>query len=171
MHVISLVSLVGVAIGTCALILVMSVFNGFEELILKMYNSFDPHLKIISAEGKVFNPNSIKINNTNILEKAYILEEEALLKYQDKEFIAKVKGVSNSYEQLLNFDSLLVDGNYINSYESKNVARIAALPIISPLSLSCNAPATISSIFSKIDYIFFCNLFQLCKIWIIFIYI
>ena len=51
-HIISLVSLVGVAIGTCALILVLSVFNGFEELILKMYNSFDPHLKITSAEGK-----------------------------------------------------------------------------------------------------------------------
>ena len=46
------------------------------------------------------------------------------LKYQDKEFIAKVKGVSNSYEQLLNFDSLLVDGNYIDAYESKNVAVI-----------------------------------------------
>ena len=123
-HIISLVSLVGVAIGTCALILVLSVFNGFEELILKMYNSFDPHLKITSAEGKVFNPNNIKINSTNVLEKAYVLEEEALLKYQDKEFIAKVKGVSNSYEQLLNFDSLLVDGSYIDAYESKNVAVI-----------------------------------------------
>ena len=123
-HIISLVSLVGVAIGTCALILVLSVFNGFEELILKMYNSFDPHLKITSAEGKVFNPNNIKISSTNVLEKAYVLEEEALLKYQDKEFIAKVKGVSNSYEQLLNFDSLLVDGNYIDAYESKNVAVI-----------------------------------------------
>ena len=53
-HIISWVSLVGVAIGTAALILVLSVFNGFEDLILKMYNSFDPHLKITSAEGKVF---------------------------------------------------------------------------------------------------------------------
>ena len=123
-HIISLVSLAGVAIGTCALILVLSVFNGFEELILKMYNSFDPHLKITSAEGKVFNPKNIIINNTNILEKAYVLEEEALLKYQEKEFIVKVKGVSNSYEKLLNFDSLLVDGTYINSYESNNVAVI-----------------------------------------------
>ena len=55
-HIISWVSLSGVAIGTAALILVLSVFNGFEDLVLKMYNSFDPHLQITAAEGKVFNP-------------------------------------------------------------------------------------------------------------------
>ena len=124
MHIVSWVSLAGVSIGTCALVLVLSVFNGFEELILKMYSSFDPHLKITSAEGKVFNPSNIIINNPEILEKAYVLEEEALLKYQEKEFIATVKGVSSSYEQLINFDSLLVDGTYIDSYKSNNVAVI-----------------------------------------------
>jgi len=45
-HIISWVSMFGVAIGTAALILVLSVFNGFEDLVLSMYNSFDPHLKI-----------------------------------------------------------------------------------------------------------------------------
>ena len=59
-HIISWVSLLGVTIGTAALILVLSVFNGFEDLILSMYNSFDPHLKITSAEGKVFIPNKVQ---------------------------------------------------------------------------------------------------------------
>ena len=123
-HIISWVSLLGVAIGTAALILVLSVFNGFEDLILKMYNSFDPHLKITSAEGKVFDPSKIIINNSEIEEKAYVLEEKVLLKYQEKEFIATVKGVSPSYKQLANFDSILVDGSYIDSYENKNVAVV-----------------------------------------------
>ena len=123
-HIISLVSLVGVAIGTAALILVLSVFNGFEDLILKMYNSFDPHLKITLSEGKVFNPANIIINNPEIETKAYVLEEKVLLKYQEKEFIATAKGVSSSYKQLTNFDSLLVDGNYIDFYENNNVAVI-----------------------------------------------
>ena len=58
-HLISWVSLLGVAIGTAALILVLSVFNGFEDLVLQMYNSFDPHLQITATEGKVFNPEKI----------------------------------------------------------------------------------------------------------------
>jgi lipoprotein-releasing system permease protein len=123
-HIISWVSLVGVAIGTAALILVLSVFNGFEDLILKMYNSFDPHLKITSAEGKVFDSSNIIINNPEIEEKAYVLEERVLLKYQEKEFIATVKGVSSCYKNLTNFDSLLVEGDYIDAYENNNVTVV-----------------------------------------------
>ena len=45
--------MIGVAIGTAALILVLSVFNGFEKLILSLYNSFDPPIKVSVVEGKV----------------------------------------------------------------------------------------------------------------------
>jgi len=127
-HIISWVSLLGVATGTAALILVLSVFNGFEDLVLKMYNSFDPHLQITVAEGKVFNPEKISdvLNNPEFESSAYILEEKVLLKYQEKEFIATVKGVSETYQELTNFNSLLVDGEYINSYENKNVAVVGS---------------------------------------------
>jgi len=125
-HIISWVSLLGVAIGTAALILVLSVFNGFEDLVLKMYNPFDPHLQITTAEGKVFNPEKIStvLDNSEFESSAYILEEKVLLKYQEKEFIATVKGVSETYQELTNFDNLLVDGEYINSYKNKNVAVV-----------------------------------------------
>lgn len=123
-HIISWVSLIGVAIGTAALILVLSVFNGFEDLILKMYNSFDPHLKITSLNSKVFDPEEIIINNTEIIEKAYVLEEKVLLRYQQQEFIATVKGVSKAYKNLTNFESLLIDGKYIDAYTENNVAVI-----------------------------------------------
>lgn len=125
-NIISLVSLVGVAIGTAALILVLSVFNGFEDLILRMYNSFDPHLKITSAEGKVFNNDKVQsvLNNDAIEKSSFVLEEKALLKYQEKEYIAIVKGVDENYLTLTNFDSLLVDGEYLNKYENTNVAIV-----------------------------------------------
>ena len=127
-HIISWVSLLGVAIGTTALILVLSVFNGFEDLVQKMYNSFDPHLKITASEGKVFNPEKISavLDNPEFEYFSYILEEKVLLKYQEKEFIATVKGVDQAYQELTNFDSLLVNGRYINSYENKNVAVIGS---------------------------------------------
>ena len=123
-HVVSWVSFFGVAIGTCALILVLSVFNGFEDLILKMYNSFHPHLKITSADGKDFNPSNVVISHYEISDQALVLEEDVLLKYQEKEFIARVKGVSSSYKSLTNFDSLLVKGHFFDVYENKNVAVV-----------------------------------------------
>ena len=64
------------------------------------------------------------INYDEIKEKAYVLEEKVLLKHQDKEFIATLKGVSPSYKNLTNFDSLMIDGNYLDAYENNNVAVI-----------------------------------------------
>jgi len=126
-HIISWVSLFGVAIGTAALILVLSVFNGFEDLVLSMYNSFDPHLKITSTESKTFNPNKAKsllLTVDEIQTSALVLEEKVLLKYQKKEYIATAKGVSEEYFQLTDFNSLLIDGEYINGFESNNVAVV-----------------------------------------------
>ena len=53
-NIISMISVTGVMIGTAALIIVLSVFNGFETLILRLYNSFDPDLKISVVQGKSF---------------------------------------------------------------------------------------------------------------------
>ena len=54
-NVISMISVAGVTIGTMALIVVLSAFNGFEDLIEKSYSAFNPDIKILPASGKVFN--------------------------------------------------------------------------------------------------------------------
>ena len=127
-HIISWVSLLGVATGTAALILVLSAFNGLEDLVLKNYNSLNPHLQITAAEGKVFNPEKISavLDNPEFESSAYILEEKVLLKYQEKESIATVKGVSETYQELTSFDNFLLydSSEYINSYEDNNVAVV-----------------------------------------------
>ena len=126
-HIISWVSMFGVAIGTSALILVLSVFNGFEDLVLSMYNSFDPHLKITSNEGKTFHPEQAKnllLTFDEVEISALVLEEKVLLKYQEKEYIATAKGVSEEYLELTNFNSLLIDGEYINGLKSNNIAVV-----------------------------------------------
>tara|TARA_B100000767_G_scaffold10549_1_gene10257 strand:- start:248 stop:1462 length:1215 start_codon:yes stop_codon:yes gene_type:complete len=126
-HIISWVSMFGVAIGTSALILVLSVFNGFEDLVLSMYNSFDPHLKITSNEGKTFHPEQAKnllLTFDEVEISALVLEEKVLLKYQEKEYIATAKGVSEEYLELTNFNSLLIDGEYINGFKSNNIAVV-----------------------------------------------
>ena len=126
-HIISWVSMFGVAIGTSALILVLSVFNGFEDLVLSMYNSFDPHLKITSNEGKTFHPEQAKnllLTFDEVEISALVLEEKVLLKYQEKEYIATAKGVSKEYLELTNFNSLLIDGEYINGFKTNNIAVV-----------------------------------------------
>ena len=68
-HFVSLASMIGVAVGTAALVLVLSVFNGFEQLILSLYNSFDPPIKVSVLEGKVsdFEEAKAYLNEHNIL--------------------------------------------------------------------------------------------------------
>ncbi|MBH69720.1 MAG: hypothetical protein CMP69_00395 [Flavobacteriales bacterium] len=124
-HFISLVSFFGVMVGSAALILVLSVFNGFEDLVLNMYNSFDPHIKIQTTQGKVFEREPIekKLSTYDqIEENIFVLEEKVLLNYNDKEFIAIAKGVSDNYEKAIHFDSLIVEGRGLSSSDMDNVA-------------------------------------------------
>ena len=124
-NIISLVSMMGVIIGTAALVLLLSVFNGFEDLLLSMYNSFDPHIKITSKEGKTFDPESIFSeldNNEDILYFTDVLEEKVLMKNGQNEFIASIKGVGDDFSKMTNLDSIIVEGENFDNYESNSVA-------------------------------------------------
>ena len=125
-NIISYISLFGVAVGTSALIIVMSVFNGFEDLILDMYNSFDPHLKITSCEGKTFNIEEIdgKLkNNIHFDSYSYVLNEKVLIEHRGAEIIAEIKGVDENYKNIVKLDEIIKKGEYFNDkyYRNKNV--------------------------------------------------
>ena len=87
----------GVAVSTAALIVVLSVVNGFEGLILSLYNSFDPPLKVTVVDAKVSDFESAKIFlNDRSINYSEVLEEKVLLRYQKNEYIATIKGVDSS---------------------------------------------------------------------------
>ena len=115
-NIISLISAIGVMVGTTALIIVLSVFNGFEDLILRLYNSFDPDIRIELVEGKTFLSDKInidqlkKINGVEYVNP--VIEESALAKYRDKQYIIKLKGVSDDYIKMTGLDSMIVDGSF-----------------------------------------------------------
>tara|TARA_E500000331_G_scaffold241507_1_gene231893 strand:+ start:380 stop:1591 length:1212 start_codon:yes stop_codon:yes gene_type:complete len=124
-NIISLVSLIGISIGTAALVLLLSVFNGFENLLLSMYNAFDPHLKITSVEGKTFDADAVNnfLNeHEDILYFTDVLEEKVLMKNGDNEFIATIKGVGDHFTKMTNLDSIIVEGESLASYQNKSVA-------------------------------------------------
>ena len=126
-HILSLVSQFGIAIGTIALVLVMSVFNGFENLVLDMYNVFDPHIRVTSNDGKNFDSdevNKVIGDIDGVANFSSVLEEKILVEYNSKQYIAVIKGVDENYRELTNFDSLIVDGGYIDDFKSNNVAMV-----------------------------------------------
>jgi lipoprotein-releasing system permease protein len=113
-NIISMVSVAGVTVGTMGLIIVLSVFNGFGDLVLKLYNSFDPDIKITAVKSKTFDPEAagiIKLQSLPAVQYANLsLEENALLKYRDKQYIATIKGVSEHFLQSASMDDKLLDG-------------------------------------------------------------
>lgn len=114
---ISGISVLGITIGTAALIVVLSVFNGFDGLVKSLYNSFNPDLKLSPVYGKVFVPDENKIRamlSLNGVEQVTkVIEENALLKYGEKQFIATIKGVDEHYIQVTKVDSSVVRGNFL----------------------------------------------------------
>lgn len=113
----------GVATGTAALIIILSVFNGFDDLLQKLYNSFDPDIKIISSSGKTFDPDSKFVNDLKscdfIDEYSFCLEENAMLQYGEKQIIATIKGVDDKYQKVTGLDTMIVKGDYLlKNYEA-----------------------------------------------------
>jgi len=107
----------GVTIGTGALIVVLSVFNGLEELVTSLYNTFDPEIKITSAEGKTFDLKIFPLDELRRIKGiqyvAQALEENALLKYHDNQVAAIVKGVSNDFISMTHLDTTIEEGQLV----------------------------------------------------------
>ncbi|MFN3801311.1 ABC transporter permease [Belliella pelovolcani] len=99
--ILSRISMIGVAVGTMALVIVLSVFNGLEDLVRGLYASFDAELKIEASQGKSFQVDEVWLNKIKDTEGVAVLteviEDNALFKYRDYQHLAKIKGVSDNY--------------------------------------------------------------------------
>lgn len=116
-NVISGISVVGITVGTMALIIVLSVFNGFESLVLSLYNSFNPDLEITAARGKTFTMQQINAEDLSklagVLYLTEVVEENALMKNGTRQHIARMKGVNENFRHMTAIDSAIIDGEYM----------------------------------------------------------
>jgi lipoprotein-releasing system permease protein len=114
-NIISAISVAGVAVVTAAMVIVLSVFNGFEGLVKSLYAVSDPPITITPALGKTMLPDTIAITGIaateGVLEVVQVLEEGCLLRYRDRQYFARIKGVSESYPELTGIDRMMTDGN------------------------------------------------------------
>lgn len=113
-NIISWVSIGAITIGAAALIIVLSVFNGFENLVKSLYSSFYPEIKVSPAEGKTMLVPADKLQALQKL--AFVksvsksLQEKALLKYNDEKTIAILKGVDDHFSQVTGVSKKIVRG-------------------------------------------------------------
>ena len=129
-NIMSLISLLGVTLASMALVTVLSVFNGFEDLISSLYSVFDPDLKVTLQEGKVFQADSIWLawlrQDPEIQDVSLTLEENVLVEYGDLQAIAMMKGVDRHYAGMTGIDSLMYFGTY-GLYDSLGQASVRAV--------------------------------------------
>ncbi len=119
-HVINIISGIaatGMAIGTFALVVVLSVFNGFDGLIKSYFSVLDPDLKIVPREGKFFDPaflrDQVLADMPGVADYSEVIEGNALLAYEERQFIATMKGVDDQFNDITGIDSLIIDGRFL----------------------------------------------------------
>jgi lipoprotein-releasing system permease protein len=129
-NIISGISMLGVLVGSAALIIILSVFNGFEKVILSLYSNFTPEIKIETRLGKTFDPNTPYFNalhkDASLFSFTEVLQEKALIRYGDKPLIGIIKGVSDDFLKNKQLDSTVQNGSFTLKSGDKYFAVIGA---------------------------------------------
>ena len=148
-NVISAISVAGVTVGTMALITILSVFNGLEEMVKTIFSTSDPEIRITPVKGKVFSPDTLMLTRLSAVDGVEVyaetLEETALLRYDERQYIATVKGVSMNYAQVTQLDTAMWDGDFTLKGENGRPYAVAGLGVANFLGMRLNfvSPLTI----------------------------
>ena len=114
--IISNISMVGVAVGTAALIIVLSVFNGLEDLVRSLYGKSDPDLVVAARTGKSFPVNTLLLKQVQstpgVALLTEVIEDNALLQYHDRQMVVKMRGLSDNFFGQIPIDSSIVAGDH-----------------------------------------------------------
>lgn len=116
-NVISSISVIGVAVATMALVIVLSVFNGFHDLVASLFTSFDPQLKVVPVEGKTAPSDDPVLTQIRLLPEVDVatetVEDQALAIYDGKQAMVKIKGVDDNFAELSHITDILYgDGSF-----------------------------------------------------------
>lgn len=116
-NVISGISVVGVAVATMALVVTLSVFNGFHDLVAGLFTNFDPQIKILPAKGKTVAADNPILTEIRRLPQVAVatetLEDQALVVYRGRQAMVMMKGVDENFDSLTHIREILVgNGDY-----------------------------------------------------------
>lgn len=128
-NIISAISATGVAVATMALVVTLSVFNGFHDLVASFFTSLDPQLEIVPTEGKTAlasDPLLLKVRQMPQVEVATeCLKDQALAVYYGRQQMVTVMGVDDTFERMSRIDEILYgDGTFMLSAANLNFATV-----------------------------------------------
>jgi lipoprotein-releasing system permease protein len=122
-NVISWISIIAIAITTAALVIILSAMNGLTSVVADLYHAIEPDLKITAVDSKYMT------NKKELTEKiksiqgikgiSYSIEENALMKLDDKQAIVTIKGVDDEFKNLTQFDTVVIEGTYHFSHNNQ----------------------------------------------------
>ncbi|MFG6685280.1 ABC transporter permease [Mariniflexile sp. HNIBRBA6329] len=114
---ITIIAIVGVILGSASLFIVLSGFAGLKDFTLQFSSIIDPNLKAETSKGKSFELTDSEIFKLNNLDEiamySKIVEERVIIASQDKNTLANIKGVDERYQDVVDFDSVIEHGNWI----------------------------------------------------------
>ena len=159
-NVISWISIVAIAVTTAALVIILSAMNGLTSVVADLYHAIEPDLKITAVDSKYMT------NKKELTEKiksiqgikgiSYSIEENALMKLDDKQAIVTIKGVDDEFKNLTQFDTVVIEGTYRFSHNNqyygvfgRGIASnldINVNDFISPISIYAPVRGTVESI-------------------------
>ena len=116
-NIISGISMLGVAVASMAMVVTLSVFNGFSDLVASLFTNFDPQVEITPREGKTAPADDPVLQSIKELAEVEVatecVEDQAMAVYQDRQAMVTVKGVDDNFEQLTHIsDILLGEGRF-----------------------------------------------------------
>ncbi len=145
-NVITGISVLGIAIGTAALIIIMSVLNGFEQVTRSYLDTFNPDIKIIPTEGKFFYNDEDWIAELGDVEGVEVftktLEEVVLLEYGDKQHVGIIKGVDKYHNDVINLQPSIVGGELDFSPSEYGSHAVIGQGVSNKLNVSLDNPFT-----------------------------
>ncbi len=129
-NIITWISVLGVGVGAFALIVVLSVFNGFEKVISTMISQLSADLVIEPASGKTIQLNTFPMEQILALDATRgvvkIVEEDALFRYGSRQHVGVLRGVSEGYEALTAMDSITIQGSLLLEYSGQHYAMLGS---------------------------------------------
>jgi lipoprotein-releasing system permease protein len=127
-NIITFISVFCVSVVTIALVIILSGLNGLTNLVESLYNSFNTDIQVTIRAGKTFETDSLTLNKISkvkgVAHYAEVLEENALLNYDDRQIIGTLKGVGPGYRQMTSFDTLMRQGTFRLEQDSMYFAVI-----------------------------------------------
>ena len=116
-NIITGISVAGVAIATAAMVCILSVFNGFEDMVARLFTAFDPQIKVLPATGKYVSQDDPLVEKVKKMEgvevATFVVEDKALISADYGQAMVTIKGVDDSFTKLTEINKILVgDGDF-----------------------------------------------------------